>query len=206
MSKIRKTFTEKSPEYVRQAFRERFTYNPDSGEITSTITDRLYQRLTKKNYRQSLYIGIDNIEYRVNYHRLCWFLYYNEVVPDDMQIDHIDNIRDNNKIINLRICNNSQNAKKQLIRSDNKTGYKGVSVSHDTNRYGKKYEYFASTISVDNSLYRIGRFKDLQKAAEFYDSAARFYFKDFSKCNFETEHLKPMNIQDLRTLKKQMKL
>jgi hypothetical protein len=203
---IRKTFTEKSPESVRVAFRDKFSYNSLTGEITNNRTKRLYHTQNVKKYRSSIYLVVDSVEYRILYHRLCWFLHYDEVVPDSMQIDHIDNIKDNNIINNLRLCNNATNAKKKLRRRDNTTGFKGVSNGTDTNKYGTIYHYFTASISVDNVIYKIGRFKDAQKAAEFYDSAARYYFKDYSVCNFDVEHIKPMSCIELRKLKKQEKL
>lgn len=202
--KIRKTFSNDSPNIVREAFKNRYRYDPLSGEIHSKINGRKYETLSYKGYRRDIYLVVDNTEYRVTYHRLCWFLYYNEVVPKDVQVDHINNIKDDNRINNLQLCSNDQNIKKQSVRKDNKTGYKGISLGVDWHR-GKKYEYFYCTIMVDKKLYRIGRFKDVKIAATYYDSANRFYFKEFSKCNFDEVIIPPMSCEDLRVLKKKYK-
>jgi len=204
--RTRRRFQEDSPEEVKAAFISKFNYNPISGEITNTLSGRFYLKLNKKKYRQELSVGLNKVEHCVNYHRLCWFLHYNQIVPDDMQIDHINNVKDDNRIVNLRICSNQDNAKKQLLRMDNKTGYKGVSYCYDVNQQGKIYYYYTAAIGLDKKPTKIGRFKDPIEAAKFYDSAARYYFETFSKCNFEEEFIPPMSVEELRILKKQKKL
>lgn len=49
-------------------------------------------------------------------HRLIWAIYYNEIPIYD--IDHINHIRDDNRIINLRQVTKSQNARNQSKRSN----------------------------------------------------------------------------------------
>ena len=66
-------------------------------------------------------------------------------------IDHIDGDASNNRINNLRPCEAKQNMQNSKIRSDNKTGVKGVSWHKSSGKYraqfkwgeGKQYcEYF----------------------------------------------------------------
>ena len=45
---------------------------------------------------------------RINAHRLAWALYYNQD-PGSMQIDHIDENKSNNKIVNLRLASHALN-------------------------------------------------------------------------------------------------
>lgn len=47
--------------------------------------------------------------------------------PDDMQIDHINGNRLDNRRENLRLATNSQNAMNQGKRKNNTSGFKGVS-------------------------------------------------------------------------------
>lgn len=59
-------------------------------------------------------------------HRLAWCLYYGEWPPSDMQIDHKDGNRSNNRIENLRLISHSGNCQNSALRCDNTSGYTGV--------------------------------------------------------------------------------
>lgn len=59
-------------------------------------------------------------------HRLA-FLYVNGRSPAD-QVDHINGVRDDNRIVNLRECSNAENKQNmRRARADNRTGMLGVS-------------------------------------------------------------------------------
>ncbi|WP_272519597.1 HNH endonuclease, partial [Providencia sp. PROV195] len=59
-------------------------------------------------------------------HRLVWIL-HNGSIPEGVQIDHIDGLRTNNDISNLRLASISENLQNQKISSKNTTGIKGLS-------------------------------------------------------------------------------
>src|SRR4051812_10110856 len=59
-------------------------------------------------------------------HRLAW-LYVHGVWPED-QIDHINGNPSDNRIENLRLANNSQNQANRPAKSNNSTGYRGISM------------------------------------------------------------------------------
>ena len=69
-------------------------------------------RLNMFGYRVVKFNGQRYKEYR-----LIWMWYYGEEIPEDKEIDHIDNDRDNNKIENLRLVSHQEN---QLNRKDTK--------------------------------------------------------------------------------------
>jgi len=58
-------------------------------------------------------------------HRIIYEMHYNEI-PFGLQIDHIDRNPLNNKIENLRLCEQSENKINSKIPVNNTTGYKGV--------------------------------------------------------------------------------
>lgn len=58
-------------------------------------------------------------------HRVCWMLTHREWPKG--QIDHINGVRDDNRLLNLRIVTHSGNARNQKRRSDNTSGVTGVS-------------------------------------------------------------------------------
>jgi hypothetical protein len=68
-------------------------------------------------------IGIHGIGYQA--HRVVWVLAHG-FDPGTKGIDHIDGDRSNNRLSNLRLCNQSQNCLNTKISPSNKSGVKGV--------------------------------------------------------------------------------
>lgn len=66
-------------------------------------------------------------------HRIVWQLHNGEI-PHGMQVDHIDGVRVNNDIENLRLASVSENLQNQKRSSKNTTGIKGLSWS-ERNQY-----------------------------------------------------------------------
>lgn len=71
-------------------------------------------------------VGIDGNVYRV--HRIVWAL-FNDQDPGNFQVDHINGDKTDNRPSNLRLCSNGQNQLNAKIRSNNKSGIKGVHFS-----------------------------------------------------------------------------
>ena len=95
-------------------------------------------------------------------HRIAWLFYYDEQ-PDKM-IDHKDSNPSNNCIFNLRLATKSENNQNQKIaRSDNKSGYLGVSI----NKNSRKNPYTAS-IGLNGKVIRIGSFPTAELAHAAY--------------------------------------
>lgn len=102
------------------------SYNPETGLFTRLASNN--SRLKVGDIAGSIHVS-GYVEIKINgriykAHRLA-FLYMTGSWPLDMT-DHIDGIRHNNKWLNLREANRSENNRNAKIRSDNKTGYKGV--------------------------------------------------------------------------------
>jgi hypothetical protein len=88
-------------------------------------------------------------------HRVVWSLFYQSLPPDE--IDHINGIRHDNRICNLRTSCRSSNMKNCGIRADNKSG--NVGVFWDKQRC----LWRAEIKSFGKSKY-IGRFKSIHAA------------------------------------------
>lgn len=100
-------------------------------------------------------------------HRLAWAMTYGVWPPN--QIDHINGIRNDNRISNLRlatIAQNSANARRPL----NKSGYRGVSF----HRERKKWMVYAG------GKY-IGYFTCPKAAHEAYVAASRATYGEFAR-------------------------
>ena len=93
--------------------------------------------VSKNSYKR---VNIDGVRYRQ--HRII-YLYHHGVLPEE--VDHINGIKNDNRIENLRDAN-GRNSWNTGIISTNKTGHKGVYVDTRTGKYrgqvkheGKKY-------------------------------------------------------------------
>lgn len=108
-------------------------------------------------------ITVDGIRYRA--HRLAW-VYINKKWPPDF-IDHINGNRTDNRIANLREVDcktNNENLRES--RSNNKTGYLGVS-------YFKPMKKYRASIQASGKLKHLGYFDDPEEAHAVYLAAKR---------------------------------
>jgi len=94
-------------------------------------------------------IGINHQIYRA--HRLAWMMHYGED-PGDLQIDHINGVHDDNRIVNLRLVDTVGNCRNMRMRPDNSSGMTGVSFNT------QKQKWFAN-ITVNRSRIFLGSFK-----------------------------------------------
>ena len=120
-----------------------------------------------KGYR---YILINKKSYKA--HRLAWLFVYGEWPKD--QIDHINMFKDDNRIKNLRIANNSQNQANTSKRKTNKSGFKGVSWS-------KRSEKWKSQITINNKVVGLGYFECPEIAHLVYSEHADKYRGEFAR-------------------------
>jgi hypothetical protein len=89
-------------------------------------------------------------------HRAVW-IYHNGEIPDGVEIDHINQNRRDNRIENLRLCVRAQNAWNTGLRTDNKSGVKGVCWNPLTNTWRAR-------VRVNKVEVAVGSFKSLDEA------------------------------------------
>jgi len=100
-------------------------------------------------------------------HRLAW-LYMTGEMPKDV-IDHINGIRNDNRICNLREATGQQNSHNQIKPfKNNTTGRLGVTFDKTTNK-------FLAQIRLNTKTKYIGRFSTLEEASAAYIAAKRKY-------------------------------
>lgn len=116
--------------------------------------------------------AIFNHTYRA--HRVIWAIVYGEWPPD--QIDHINGIRTDNRIANLRRATNSQNSRNRGAQSNNRTGYKGVF-------YDNRVKKYVAILVVDGKQHRGGCFLSVEDAAAAYANLCREHHGEFSRLN-----------------------
>ena len=90
-------------------------------------------------------------------------------------VDHINGDPLDNRLSNLRRCRKQQNEFNTKIRSDNKSGYRGVCKA----RRGKYRAY----IVKDGKQHSLGEFSNPVDAARAYNRKAIEMFGDFARLN-----------------------
>jgi len=115
------------------------------------------------------HIRIDKKYYQE--HILIWCICKGEMPA--LLIDHENEIRDDNRIENLRLATKCQNAVNTNKWSTNTSGHKGVSF----NKASKKW---VSYISVNKKIKHLGTFETLQHAVSVYKNAVKTFHGEFA--------------------------
>jgi len=134
-----------------------FSYNPETGLLTG-IKGHVIKRRNNEGY---IYCKVryEKKQESVLGHRLAWYLYYGKLPFN--YIDHIDGVKDNNKIDNLRDVTKAQN-------SLNRTKAKGV-------HWHKRVKKYCAQIQIKAKKTHIGYFDDEIDARKAYLEAKKKY-------------------------------
>lgn len=120
------------------------------GRVAGTIDSHGYIR-----------IRLDGKDYRA--HRLAW-LYVFGRFPEN-EIDHINLLKADNRISNLREATHSENIRNRAKPSSNTSGYKGVFFIKSMNK-------FRAVCGANGKRHRLGYFTTAVEASEAYNKFA----------------------------------
>lgn len=149
------------------------SYDPDTGVILWIAKGRgMIKKKAAGTKLHSGYLGICIGPKRWQAHRIAWALHYG-CWPKD-QIDHINGVKTDNRIANLREATNSQNGKNLGLSKANKSGVKGVCFDKQTNKW-------RALIKVDFKSKCLGRFQTIEEAAQARKQAEAKYFKEWNR-------------------------
>lgn len=154
---------------TQQRLQELFIY--DRGDLIRRISIKGSHAGTvigTKKPKGYLVAVVDGKSYRV--HHLVWVYHHGFWVKE---LDHINRIRDDNRIENLRPCTHSQNLGNSRPRVHK---YKGVTFCKYTNRWRAQLQG-----------YNLGRFDTMEEAALAYNKAALEHFGEFAYLNEVTD-------------------
>lgn len=154
-------------EYLRSVL----DYNPETGDFRwkknagtrAKIGDIACKKIDANGY---YVIGLDSKLYKA--HRLAYYISYG-IEPTGFEVDHINQIRHDNKICNLRLATRSQNQRNVKTRKTSSTGYKCIQLRTDPEGYsfyhirvsfnGKRYAKRISSI-IPNALQQAIQYRD----------------------------------------------
>lgn len=136
--------------------KELIHYCPDSGVFTRLISSGSSKSGNPTGYIDSEgYVRVSVDRNKCGGHRLAW-LYVNGIMPKD-QIDHINGVRSDNRILNLREADQSVNSKNLKTPDNNKSGVIGV-------HWHKASEKWQAQISANGIKIHLGVFDDFEAA------------------------------------------
>jgi hypothetical protein len=107
----------------------------------------------------------------IRMHRLVLNVKQRSIEPD-----HIFHINYDNRKSQLRLATSSQNKMNTKIRSDNKSGIKGVC-------WCKEKNCWIAYIGINHKSIKLGYFKDIDDAAKVRKEAEEKYFGEYSYNN-----------------------
>ena len=131
----------------------------------------------KNNY---LFVGVNGKVYSV--HRIAWRLYYG--IWPKHTIDHINGIRHDNRITNLRDVSHRVNLQNQV---KHRTGHLlGTTLHKYNNKYRAKFLY-------KNKLFNLGYFETEIEAHQQYLKACKaIEEREFKNCKEIQQYIKKM--------------
>ena len=94
------------------------------------------------------------------------------------QVDHKNHNTLDNRITNIRLCNNSQNQQNSRKFKNGTNKYKGVHLFKLTGKWEVQ-------ICFNKARHHLGYFDSDVKAAKAYDAKAKQLFGEFAYCNFK---------------------
>lgn len=99
----------------------------------------------------------------IRLHRIIFFAFYGYI---PLQVDHINGIKTDNRICNLREAQHGENRRNSKLNSNSTSGFKGVSFNKRTN----KWQAYAS---MDKKTVHLGYFENKEDAAVIVHNYAK---------------------------------
>lgn len=111
---------------TQRRLHELFSYDPSSGNLLARLK-KPHRPIGKiiGSLSQSGYFCVEVDSYHERVHRLIWIM-HNGSIPPKMVIDHINRVRTDNRIENLRLVTARENTRNIPLHHKNTSGFSGV--------------------------------------------------------------------------------
>ncbi len=164
-----------SPATLRQLLR----YCPETGALFWTRRDisffpdkraevwwngRFAGKMVARSLTPKGYLKVKIFGVRYLAHRVAWAVFHGEAPSG--QIDHVNGVKDDNRIVNLRVVTATENQRNMRRSSRNKSGVTGVSFEKRTGKW-------VALISENGRQVHLGRFADVNEAIAARKGAER---------------------------------
>lgn len=145
-----------------EVLRHHLSYDPDTG-IFTWKANRFLSRVGKPagSIEPEGYVKIGFDQFKCRAHRLAWLYIYGRFPKDD--IDHINGIRHDNRIENLREATRAANCQNRRI-ANNGTGFLGVNQI-PSGRFKAK---IGKTINGKSKIFYLGYYDTAEEAYAAY--------------------------------------
>jgi hypothetical protein len=159
--------------------KELFDYDAETGNLIWKVQRNSYRGRAKPGAVAGC-IGTNG--YRLirvdgllrNAHRWVWMWHHGDFPPPGIDIDHINGVRTDNRIENLRLATRSQNMWNQRKRSDNTSGYPGV-------KYDERCGKWAARIRVNKQFRWLGHHNTMEEAVAARRAASLLLHGDYKR-------------------------
>lgn len=158
-----------------ESIKENFSYNPETGIVTAKSGNKFY--LNNHKYLCVSFVRAEHDYAQILAHRIAWCLTFGKW-PDQL-IDHINGVKTDNRLCNLREANRSQNAFNRHSKTKNEKAGKLRGVVLET-RNGVNKNKWRANICVNCQNIRIGYFDTEEEAYEAFKKEAFKYFGEFA--------------------------
>ena len=133
--------------------RNMFDYDVETGFLKNKKSKKPAKPVSSGYCR----VQIDKKIYPV--HRIIWALANNELPDPSYQIDHINGIRSDNRISNLRLVTPSGNNRNSIAQKSPRNGYPGLYFRKDRNMW-------RVSINIGGKKMWLGSFKEKDEAIQ----------------------------------------
>ena len=143
------------------------------GKIKNIKTNRQMEPMYNNDGYGTVRLYENNNYKFIKIHRLVAEAFINNP-GNKMYVDHIDNDRTNNFIVNLRFATKEENSRNRKIGRDNASGVKGIC-------FDKKSQKWCCRIIVNSKSTFLGLYTDLETATKIITESRNIFRGEFAR-------------------------
>lgn len=126
-----------------------------------------------KNSRDYLQLSFGNK--KCLRHRYIYEIHHGVILNTETPIDHINRLKWDNRISNLRLSNHTLNNQNKNVRSDNRTGRKGITMELKNGECN-----YIATLTYKGKTMKLIRTKNLNLATAMYNMKAKRMNREYN--------------------------